>query len=85
MTRSIDAAFAFVDGFETVPAEFLEHLFLTLGVVAENRDASEEVRGCVASSLVTFAGRPNVPVQEVRDRLLDLRAEATGSRVAASA
>jgi hypothetical protein len=75
-TRSVDAALGFVEESRRVPGEFVQDLFLALGVIAETLDTSTEIRGSIAEGLTSVADRAHVPTREIFDRLLDLRSSA---------
>ena len=44
LTQIVDATFAFVDGSRRLSGDFVQDLFLVLGVIAETLDASTDVR-----------------------------------------
>jgi hypothetical protein len=82
LTRSVDAAFGFVKGPARVSGEFVQDLFLALGVITEIVGASPDIRRSIAEGIAAVAGRAFVPTREVCDRLLDLRSAAAQSGVA---
>ena len=73
LTQTVDATLAFVDGSRRLSGDFVQDLFLALGVIAESLDASTDVRRSIADGIASVADRPAVSNPDVFDRLLDIR------------
>ena len=86
LTQTVDATFAFVDGTLLLSGDFVQDLFLALGVIAESLDAATDVRRSIADGIASVGDRPAVSTRDVFDRLLDIRnLAASASEPAGSA
>ncbi len=73
LTQTVDATLAFVDGSRRLSGDFVQDLFLALGVIAESVDASTDVRRSIADGIASVADLAAVSARDVFDRLLDIR------------
>jgi hypothetical protein len=74
LTESVDAALDCFRGPRRTSSEEAQDVLLALGVIAEDRGASPEVRGAIARAIADVVSHPGqLPTRTVVDHLLDLR------------